>query len=260
MHLLRFNIPTYPCCHRFSDPNGDYDNEKDALAAYAARTPQSLNSHDLYYLFNSWLPAGTFEEMAPYVPHALSLLEEDTSPQCVDEGELCQFELLNSLITWCHVERDSLRQNPAFLAGMQEAFMVLFTHWTRNTRWQCDRHGEPVLVNADLVACMLSTGDDIAENAWDALHLFPWLRAERYLAHLTALDTIPHAAWTLRVSLGESSYLDKRFTLPAATRRRAVEMVEEWLRSPDASAGDQRLWEPFLMRHREQLWLTPDAS
>ncbi len=261
MPPLRFNVPcNYPCLHRFSDPNGDYDDAQDSLAGLAARAPQSLNSSELYYLFNSFLPAGSFEEMAPYVPHALSLLEEDKSPQCVDEGELCQTELLNSLVCWCHVERDLERpENRKFIDSMEEAFMTLFAHWTSNTRWRCDRHGEPVLVNDMLITTLLSAGEELAEDAWDKERVRPWMRAERYLAHLTALDSVAHAAWTLWVSHGESTYQDRRFPLPTATRRRAVEMVEDWLLSPEAAPEDALIWDPVLMEHRQHLYLFPDA-
>ncbi len=256
---LRFNIPYHPLQGHFSDPNGDYDEEKATLAELAARPPQTLNSQNLYYLFNSYLPAGTFEEMAPYVPHALRLLQDDASPQCVDEGELCQEELLNSLVCWCHVERElEYRENQSFLAGMEEAFMTLFAHWTSNTAWLCDRNSDPILRNAGLITTLLSSGEEIAEHMWDKERIRPWMRAERYLAHLTALDSVPHAAWALWVSHGESSYMDRRFPLPAATRRRAIEMVEEWLLST-ADAEDAQIWDPVLMHHRELLYLFPDA-
>ncbi len=260
MVTLPFHIPHFPHLGRFSDPSHDYDDVVDELVRLAALPPASLSSGDLYYLFNSFLPAGSFEEMAPYVPHALSLLvDHDGRRYETTETDSTPDELLESLICWCYVEAAELRCRPDFLAGMQEAFMLLFTHWTSNLAlFESGRLAQQALRNAGLIDSLLGEGERLIH--YHKLTIFPWLHPGHYLPHILALDTVPHAAWTLWVSDPDNSIEHKPVPLPTATRRRAVEMVEEWLLSPAASPADLAVWDPVLTRHREQLSLFPDAS
>ncbi len=243
---------------RFSDPSHDFDGMEDELAALAAKPPAELTSADLYLLFNSFLPAGTFEEMAPYVPHALRLLVEDNGRYSGEAPGSAQPELLESLVVWCQVEERELDRRPAFRDAMEAAFMQLFAHWTADTRWHRFSDGNVHLLNQWLVDALLEQGDSLV-----SLHgrqAYPWLRSERYFAHIAALDTLPHAAWTLRVTDPDySRYKLPPFELPAERRRQAVEMVEQWLLT-DAAPEDAELWEPVATRHREQLYLIPDKA
>ncbi len=248
---LTFNIPNFPLQGRFSDPYRDFDGMEEELARLAAKPPGNLTSIELYRIFNSFLPAGSFGEMAPYLPHALRRVQQDR-----DAGE---FELMDSLITWCHVERAELERHPQLRDSLQEAFMLLFEHWTSNTDWHISRNGEPTPIDADMISVLLEQGDWIAENGTRGEHIYPWLRSAHYLPHIHALDSVPHAAWTLWFSDHDCTIATRTHPISTAQRRRAVEMVEEWLMSPDASEEDMFIWDPVLIRHRELLYLFPDA-
>ncbi len=249
---LRFNIPTYPFRGRFSDPCHDFDGVEDKLAELAAKPPHQLSSSDLYYIFNSFLPAGTFEEMAPYVPRALHRVQQDRGN--------CEYELLGSLIVWCHVERKALlrEENKALLDGLQEAFMLLFEHWAGNICGKTTWSGAASPASAALLSALLEQGDWIAKNAHDGEEVFPWLCSAHYVPRLMALDSVPHAAWVLWFS-DRACIPCIPFPLSGAKRRRAVEMLEEWLLSAEATPQDVEIWDPILIRHRELLYLFPDA-
>ncbi len=245
---LTFHIPTYPLPRQFSDPYNDWF-EDPGPPKLLRRDPRSLDAGELAYLFNSWLPAGTFEEMAAYVPHALRLLEAD-DPQ---EGAAY---LLDQLIIWCEVEKNALAREPAFLAGMQDAFAQLFRLWTADTAWN-SRHRDYWPRRCSLVDSLLG-----AEDMFSRVHgrdCQDWLRAGHYLPRLYALDSVPHAAWALWVSDPDNWIEHPPFPIPAATRRRAIDMVDDWLLN-GADAGDTAIWDPVLIRHREQLHLFPDAE
>ncbi len=252
MSELSFNIPFFPFLGRFSDPDHDFDGVEEKLAQLAVTPPHRLTSCDLYYIFNSFLPAGTFEEMAPYVPHALRLVQQDR--------DNCEVELLEALIVWCHVERSTLlrEENRAFLAGLQEAFMLLFERWAGDISGQTTWCGDLAPAHAAMLSALLETGDWIHKIALDGEDTFPWLRSAHYVPRLLALNSVPHAAWTLWFSDRDCT-LGKAIPISSDTRRRAVEMMEEWLMSPEATPVDMEIWDPVLIRHRELLYLFPDA-
>ncbi len=259
MPNLPFNIPHYPLQSRFSDPNGDFDGMENELAAIAAKSPASLTSMEHYLIFNSFLPAGTFEEMAPYLPHALRHVVDDNGLYSSEAPDAAPLELLESLITWCHVEQQELDRHPQLRDALQEAFLLLFCHWTSDTRWVYDSDGTLHLLNSDLLTTFLQKGDWIAQHSWNGEYIYLWLRSAHYLPQLHARNSVPHAAWTLYLSDAECCFPEKPFPLSTSLRRRAVEMVEEWLLSPASSAEDLKIWDPVLVRHREQLHLFPDA-
>ncbi len=260
MPVPSFNIPTYPLQGRFSDPFCDFEGMEDELSTLAAKPPAQLRCMDLYLLFNSFLPAGSFEEMAPYLPHAIALLVNDNGLFSNESAESDdgQPELLESLITWCYVEERKLNRHPQLRDALQDAFMQLFCHWTSTTTWKRFSDGKLYLLNHWLIDSLLEAGDNLVHH--HKLRVYPWLLSEHYLHHITALDTVPHAAWTLWLSDSEHWRFNlPPIDIPTATRRRAVEMVEEWLMSPDATPEDLQLWDPVLIRHRERLYLFPDA-
>ncbi len=255
---LPFNLPAYPLQGRFSDPNGDFDGMEEELTALAAKAPATLTSGEHYLIFNSFLPAGSFAEMAPYLPHALRLVVDDNGLYSHEAPDDAQAELLESLITWCHVEREELERHPQLRDAMQEAFLLLFAHWTADTRWVYTSDGSLHLLNANLLTSFLEKGDWVAGHSGNGELLYPWLRSAHYLPHLHTLDSVPHAAWALYLSDRESTFPEDAFPLSPALRRRAVEMVEQWLLS-DAAPEDVAIWDPVLIRHREWLYLFPDA-
>ncbi len=256
MPNISFHIPAYPHRRRFSDPNGDFDGMEAELAAIASRPPASLSSMDHYLIFNSFLPAGSFEEMAPYLPHALRLVVDDNGLYSNEAPDAAQAELLESLITWCYVEQEELERHPQLRDAMQEAFLLLFTHWTADTRGARYSDGSLHLLNANLLTTFMEKGDWIAENSCNGERLYPWLRSAHYLPRLHALNSVPHAAWALYLSDSESCFPAAAFLLSATLRRRAVDIVEQWLLT-DAALEDVALWDPIVTRHRELLYLFP---
>ncbi len=219
-----FHLPVYPRPTQFSDPYHDwmYDSTPGETLR---KQPDELSAHTLSFIFNWWLPMGTFEEMAAYVPHALELLlhaaEDDDSA-----------ELLENLIVWCHVESEAMAQDPAFLAGMQEAFLHLFKLWT----------SEANPLYADHIEHLLKLGDYI-----EVFHRtpLPWLCSAHFLPHLLELDSLPHAAWLLRASDEDVWSQYPPLALPPATRLAAMDMVEDWLLST-ATQEDIEYWDPIV--------------
>ncbi len=247
MEPITFHLPTYPVPAQFSDPYNDWGDFSE-LEAIRRRDPRTLSGRDLCYIFNGCLPAGTFEEMAAYVPHALRLLAEGDAPNTPPD-------LVDHLIHWCHTEQEALARDSQFLTGMQDAFIQLFTYWTSRTAWWKDRHG-CYLSHAGYIDSLLSIGDYIATSSTWRKPL-PWLASAHYLPRFLVLDTVPHAAWLLYVSDPERIW-EPILSAPAATRRRAVEMVEEWLLTT-ATPEDIELWDELLVRHRCELALFSDA-
>ncbi len=259
MTPLHFTLPHFPCQGRFSDPAHDFESQERELAVLAAKAPAALTSMDLYFIFNSFLPAGTFEEMAPYLPHALRLVQDDNGLFSNEAPTEAPPELLESLITWCHVEREELERHPQLRDSLEDAFAQLFRHWTSNTAWVYYSDGVARLRNADFISTFLEKGDWIASlDTANERRLFPWLRSAHYLPQLHALDTVPHAAWTLYLADQECTFPAPSYPISNAQRHRAVEMIEHWLLTT-AAPEDIRIWDPVLIRHHEQLHLFPDA-
>ncbi len=257
MSGLLFNIPIFPLRGRFGDPYRDFELEAESLAELASRAPSELSIGELSYLFNGFLPAGTFEEMAPYVPYALRYLAQDEPVN--GDGDLSM--LLENLIIWCCVERRALLRESALLTGLQKGFELLFEHWTNNTRWYrhvySPGHSEPHLSAACRIASLLNKGDWIAEKVRTEEDVFPWLRSAYYQPRLFALDSVAHAAWVLRLTDRDCTVAEATFPISTSQRRCAVEMVENWLLT-DACPDEVELWDPVLIRHRELLYLFPD--
>ncbi len=248
MEPITFHLPTYPLPAQFSDPYGDWFGDP-ALEDIRRKDPRSLTGRELCFIFNSWLPAGTFEEMAAYVPHALRLL-------AAGDSENAPADLVEHLIIWCHLEQEAMARAPLFLSGMQDAFMQLFTFWTSNTEWTQNKRGCHLRYN-EHIDTLLGEGDNIAMG--DGWHKpLPWLLSKHYLPFLMELDSVPHAAWLLYVSDPDRGITYLPCTVPAVRRQRAIEMVEEWLLS-SASPEDVELWDELLVRHRQQLALFPEA-
>ncbi len=257
MSDIRFRIPPFPHLRRFSDPYIDFALDEENLAAIAAKPPGSLSYLELLHIFN-WLPAGTFEEMAPYIPHALNFIlrKEDD-----DDGEAGQ--LLEQLISWCYKEQKELESRPDFLRGMQEAFMSLFELWASQTAWRENEQAEGgVELRYDYrLRTLIFRGDECSkirqkvdrDFGHEPRPAIPWLSAEHYLARLTALDSLPHAAWTLLFCKVHTRGKEQKHAIPDETMMRALHMVDDWLLSGTASEADMLLWDPVTTRHWEEL-------
>ncbi len=238
-----FKLPYYPKPAQFSDPYNDWMYST-TPAELLQNEPGELSAHTLCFMFNGWLPMGNFEEMAAYVPRALELMLDEGE----DEGDTAW--LLDHLIDWCHVEQKAMAQDPAFLAGMQEAMMQLFQHWTAQPNPRYTEHIEH----------LLNRGDYIAEFYG---HSLPWLRSAHYLPHLLALDSVAHAAWLLHACDEERMVTDyPPIPLPPAVRLAAMDMVEDWLLTT-ATQEDIACWDP-IVTHAHAWFLrhpyTPEAS
>ncbi len=250
---MTFNIPQYPRPTSFSDPYCDWMYNLNPYNMLG-KEPSEVDAQTLYAIFNDWLPIGTFEEMAPYVPRVLVLLAQDPPDEFADD-------LLETFIIWCHVEQEAMakEENKAFLLSVQDALMQLFCHWAGQIAMRPaepgDRfHNELYLSHNHLLTTLMLKGDEIAEDdSWRAP--LPWLRSTHFLPILTALDSLPHAAWLLYLCDNrDSSYFcpPPAISVPAATRRTAISMVEDWLLST-ASPEEVEIWDGIVAHTHEML-------
>ncbi len=266
MSLPPFKLPQRPCRHRFSDPCRDFELEEEKLARIAALAPAALSYMDLLTIFNGYLPAGTFEEMAPYVPTALDFIRREA-----DDNQRDAMMILENLIIWCYVELPALTKDTTLQRGIQEALMTFFRHWTSQTACcpctrcaSCERpctHSVSSELRHDLlVETLLFEGDVCADISKRHRSPIPWLASTHYLPILTACDTVPHAAWALHVCVGSLSTGMKRpkHLMPVDTIHKAVDMVENWLLSPEASPEDIALWDELLSSVRMKLTYAPE--
>ncbi len=231
---LPFNLPHYPLPTQFSDPYNDWAGNPNPYGV-SGKSPSELSAHTLWSLFNDYLPAGTFEEMAPYIPRVLELLLQEPPGE---DG--FQADLLETFIIWCHVEQKAIVQNPPFLAGLQEAVRELFRR----------RTAEANPLYAEHVEHLLKRGDYISFTAWPPP--VPWLSSEHFLPHLQALDSVPHAAWLLHAADEEAAWRScyPSLLLEPALRHAAMDMVEDWLLT-SATRDDIAYWDPIVTRAHE---------
>ncbi len=222
-----FNLPRYPLPAQFSDPYNDWMYDPNPCGVLGT-DPSELSAHTLWHIFNSYLPVGTFEEMAPYIPRVLELLMQEPQDDFHDD-------LLETLIIWCHVEQEAMAADPLFLAGMQEAVMELFRRWTAEANPLYAAHVEHLLKCADYISC----------TSWRPS--VPWLRSEHFLPHLLPLDSVAHAAWLLRAADEDSWHVYPPLDLPPTVRIAAMDMVEDWLLTT-ASSEDISYWDPIVTR------------
>ncbi len=244
-----FHIPQYPRPTHFSDPYCDWMYNLNPYNVLS-KEPAQVDANTLYAIFNYWLPIGNFEEMAPYVPRVLEILAEDPPNKCADD-------LLETFIIWCHVEQEAMAQDPAFLHGVQEAFIQLFCHWTSQLAMRTAKPGDRfhdalILSHACLMDTLLQKGDKIADSYDDYRAPLPWLRSAHFLPRLTALDSLPHAAWLLYVCDDRDSFFRRPLSVPPTTRRAAISMVEDWLLST-ATPAEVEMWDPIVAHAHEML-------
>ncbi len=259
---MNFNIPAYPHLRRFSDPYVDFEGEEEKLVRIAAKAPASLDYMEMLTIFNPWLPAGGFEEMAPYIPTALNFILRNADDNDSEAGML-----LEHLITWCYKERTALEQHPDFQLGMQQAIMSFFHLWASQTAWRKNEQMEAgaELRHAYLMKVLLNQGDECSAIEQKVDRQFghaprpaiPWLRATHFLPLLMELDSIPHAAWLLHHFDGDVIFKRPRYSVPLGIILKAIDMVEEWLLSAHATEADIAIWDPIVTSHRMQLHYFP---
>ena len=240
----------HPKC--FSDPAYDFEGVEAELQAIVAKPLPAVTAHDLFYAFNSYLPAGTCEEMAFYVPRAFKLLREDS----VEYG--IRSELMECLVIWVHVEWQALQAYPEFLQDIRTSCEALFEEWTADTHVPADMEDRCLCLESLLYPAFGSFLE--ADSHYPRI---PWLRPEYHLAKLLPADSLPRAAWLLWVYhwLEEDCCSMKRahwefFHLPKAELHRAADMLDDWLLT-SATPQESEFWEPIATACRTHLSYSP---
>lgn len=235
----------FPHPKRFSDPSYDFEGEEEELQAIVSKPPAAVTDDELHYVFNSYLPAGTCEEMAFYIPRAFELLRQ-AEPSC---------DLMDTLIVWVHVEWEALQAYPKFLQDIRTSCEALFEKWTADMQVHADRQSRCNCLESLLYPCFGRFLE--ADSRYPRI---PWLRPEHYLAKLQPADSLPRAAWLLWVYhwLEEDCPTVKRahrelYHLPKTELQRAADMVDEWLLT-SATPQESEFWEPLATACRTHLF------
>ena len=96
MEILQNQIP-YPRPAKLSDPHYDFTPEE--CAPILAVPDEKMGLQELREIFQCYLPAGTYEECAYFIPRALRFLDERDEDVCdladdflvwVGESPVCQ--------------------------------------------------------------------------------------------------------------------------------------------------------------------------
>lgn len=101
--ILQNQIP-YPRPKKLSDPNYDFTPEE--CAAIIAVPDEKMGFQELRNIFQSYLPAGTYEECAYFIPRALRFLDER------DEDVI---DLADDFLVWVGESKADLEKDGLFV-------------------------------------------------------------------------------------------------------------------------------------------------
>ena len=108
LDFSRFKRP-----RKLSDPGRDFNRED--LEAILATDDRAMGFYEFACLFGEWLPAGTYDECAYFLPHCLAYLDrEGRSPH----GET---DLVDHVLGWVKSNRQALKRD-----GLEEGVIAYF--------------------------------------------------------------------------------------------------------------------------------------
>ena len=168
----RFVVPySKPC--RLSDPGKDFAPEE--LENLLQKSLEELNAGDLMCIFQSYLPAGEYNECAYYLPRAVEYVVEDLPDAC---------SVLDNLLYWMHENAERLAQDHLF-EPLQERFINIFR--TDLQSFELDASPHPYPPHGDCVTTLL--------EVWNKLPRYDSL-GDRLLAEcLLPPSSYSQAAW-----------------------------------------------------------------
>ena len=104
MTEIRQNQIPYPRPTKLSDPNYDFSPEE--CAAILAVPDEKMGFQELRNIFQSYLPAGTYEECAYFIPRVLRFLDER-------DKEVC--DLADDFLIWVGESKADLERDGLFV-------------------------------------------------------------------------------------------------------------------------------------------------
>ncbi len=117
--LEQKNIP-YASPFKFSDPCHDFDGLEDILSEICHLPLEAVKAKELRYIFNGFLPAGTYEEVVYYLPRAFE--------ECCETAEIT---LLDNVLIWIGEHKELLASDNLLSSCLAE-IAHLFEVFSRN--------------------------------------------------------------------------------------------------------------------------------
>ena len=85
---------------RFSDPHSDFSQEEIDQALNCSE--QDIGYYELSRIFQEFLPIGTYEECAYYIPHALDFMKTNIEERA---------DIVGDFICWCCANKEELERD-----------------------------------------------------------------------------------------------------------------------------------------------------
>ncbi len=224
-----------------SDPNHDFDFMEDILQAIVAKQGKGLTGDDLRYVFNGYLPAGTYAEVSRYLPALYQHLEH-AAP---DDFGCDLWE--NLIVIWIPQHMQQLQQDGSLPRVLEKANHLLQTRLKRYTNHGC-------------------VEDYYLLDDWCRLYLLSALFADHHAALLTQLQNegvygrmllltqhpilrldhspcIPDSDKQFFISQAEVDALIESYIPMQHIRRYIAQLTEEILLLEEQQAIDTKLFE-----------------
>lgn len=148
--------------YELRDPFKDFQNEEDQewMRAVVSKKGQGLTSYDFMCIFQSHLPAGTYEECLSYLPHVFEYLTQDGAYDS---------DVLHNVMWFLSYYEDSLIKDGIFESILTKLKKIL----KRCCVFKTDRH-------SNLLDCVFESSHmvgSLLEYSF-GLHLWKYLKAK----------------------------------------------------------------------------------